>query len=373
MKYDMVDLKGQYEKIKDDVDREIREVLDTTRYIGGPKVDGFAEALADYHGVKEVIPCGNGTDSLQIALMAFDLKEGEEIITSPFTFISTAEVIALLKLKPVFVDIDLHTFNLDVDQIESAITSRTRAIIPVHLFGQPCDMEPIMDIANKHGIYVLEDNAQAIGANYTFSSGTTMKAGAIGHVGSTSFFPSKNLGCYGDGGALTTNDEDLALKMRQIANHGSPKRYYHDFVGVNSRLDAIQAAVLNVKLKHLDEYIKARQDAANIYNDMLAEVDWIKTPTTKEFCSHVFHQYTLKILGVERDKVKAHLDEHGIANSVYYPIPLHLQKAYRNYGYQEGDFPISERSSREVISLPMHTELTREMQSEIVDILKKAI
>ncbi len=365
----MVDLQTQYEHIKPEVDAAIQEVLNSCYFVGGGPVKEFACELSGYLGAKDVIPCGNGTDALQIALMALGLKPGDEVITTPFTFVATAEVIALLQLKPVFVDIHPDTFNIDETKIEEAITSKTRCIIPVHLFGQVANMEAIMNIAKQHNLFVVEDNAQAIGADYTFSDGRRQKAGTIGHIGCTSFFPSKNLGCYGDGGAICTNDLELSEKIRMICNHGSKVKYYHDEIGVNSRLDTIQAAVLRIKLRHLDKYTAARQEAAQIYNELLAGEEPITTPSIATFTTHVFHQYTLKVTS-GRDRLQKKLGEAGIASAIYYPVPLHLQKAYQHNGYQKGDFPVSEMMAEQVLSLPMHTELNRNIQIKIASTLK---
>jgi len=347
--------------------------LDSCYFIGGGPIKTFAQNLADFLGVKHVIPCGNGTDALQIALMALDLKPGDEVITTPFTFVATAEVIALLQLKPVFVDVDYETFNINARLIEDAITERTKCIIPVHLFGQSCNMEAIMKIAQNHGIPIVEDNAQAIGADFQYSNGTVHKAGTIGHIGCTSFFPSKNLGAYGDGGAIFTNDDALATKIRLICNHGSKVRYYHDEIGVNSRLDTMQAAVLNVKLKYLKDYCAARQKAADFYNKQLIGESNVITPVEAKYSTHVYHQYTLKLPNIDRDKVVKNLKENGVASGVYYPIPLHLQNAYKQYGFNQGDFPISEKLAQEVLSLPMHTELTEELQIIILNHLRSAM
>lgn len=357
----MVDLKGQYAKIKDVVDASIAEVLDNTTYINGPKVHEFQKNLETYLGVKHVIPCANGTDALQIAMMGLGLQPGDEVITADFTFAATVEVIALLQLTPVLVDVDPDNFNIDIEAIKKAITPKTKAIVPVHLFGQCANMEAIMDIANTHNLYVIEDNAQAIGANYTFSNGKKAKAGTIGHVASTSFFPSKNLGCYGDGGAIFTNDDALAHTLRGIVNHGMYERYHHDVVGVNSRLDSIQAAVLDAKLPLLDSYNEARQNAANAYDEAFKNQENIITPfRTGTNDNHVFHQYTLKIKNVNRDALVKHLGDNGIPCGVYYPIPLHLQKAYKDERYQEENFKVTNQLVKEVISLPMHTELDDE-------------
>jgi len=357
----MVDLKGQYSKIKNVVDASIAEVLDNTAYINGPKVHEFQKNLEQYLGVKHVIPCANGTDALQIAMMGLNLKPGDEVITADFTFAATVEVIALLQLTPVLVDVDPDTFNIDIDAIKKAITPKTKAIVPVHLFGQCANMEAIMAIAKEHNLYVIEDNAQAIGATYTYSDGTKAKVGTIGHLASTSFFPSKNLGCYGDGGAIFTNDDDLAHYIRGIVNHGMYERYHHDVVGVNSRLDSIQAAVLDAKLPHLDTYNKARIKAANAYDKAFEGHENIITPHRDgDEDNHVFHQYTLKVKGVSRDALVKHLGEKGIPCGVYYPIPLHLQKAYKDSRYNEKDFAVTNQLVKEVISLPMHTELDDE-------------
>ena len=357
----MVDLKSQYEKIKATVDASIQEVLDTTTYINGPKVHEFQKNLEQYLDVKHVIPCANGTDALQIAMMGLDLKPGDEVITADFTFAATVEVIALLQLTPVLVDVDLVNMNISIDAIKKAITPKTKAIVPVHLFGRAANMEAIMRIANEHNLYVIEDNAQAIGANCKFSDGTKKKAGTIGHVASTSFFPSKNLGCYGDGGAIFTNDDELAHKIRGIVNHGMYVRYHHDVVGVNSRLDSIQAAVLDAKLPFLDQYSQARQDAARKYSKAFEGHANIVAPTICDICDcHVFHQYTLRITNGKRDQLMEHLQSKGIPCAIYYPIPLHSQKAYIDSRYKEEDFPVTNQLVKEVISLPMHTELDDE-------------
>lgn len=367
-KIQMVDLKGQYENIKETVNNSIQEVLDTNTYINGPEVHKFQKNLEEYLGAKHVIPCANGTDALQIAMMALDLKPGDEVITADFTFAATVEVIALLQLTPVLVDVEIDTFNISVEAIKKAITPKTKAIVPVHLFGQAANMEAIMQLAKEHNLYVIEDNAQAIGANYKYFDGKKEKVGVIGHVASTSFFPSKNLGCYGDGGAIFTNDDDLAHKLRGIVNHGMYVRYHHDVVGVNSRLDSIQAAVLNAKLQLLDEYNAARQLAAQKYSQALANHDKIVTPyIAGERDSHVFHQYTLRILDADRNALMQHLLDKGIPCAIYYPIPLHSQKAYLDPRYKEEDFPITNQLVQEVISLPMHTELDDEQIKFITD------
>ncbi|KAF0131228.1 MAG: putative PLP-dependent enzyme [Bacteroidetes bacterium] len=370
----MVDLAGQYQKIKPEVDSAIAEILTNTSFINGPAVRQFQANLEKYLGAKHVIPCANGTDALQVAMMVLDLKPGDEIITTSFTFIATAEVIALLQLTPVLVDVDPDTFNIDPDAIERAITPRTKAIVPVHLFGQCADMDRIMEIAKAHDLYVIEDNAQAIGADFHSIDGSVRKAGTIGHIGCTSFFPSKNLGCYGDGGAIFTNDDALADQMRVVVNHGMKVRYYHDFIGINSRLDSIQAAVLDIKLKRLDNYAAARQYAANYYNTAFAGCDKLKTPVTASFTTHVFHQYTLVTHCVNRQQLMDHLQSKGISSAIYYPVPLHLQKAYLDPRYKKGDFPVTEQLSKTVISLPIHTEFDDEtleyVTSSVLEFLK---
>jgi UDP-2-acetamido-2-deoxy-ribo-hexuluronate aminotransferase len=357
----MVDTVGQYHRIRSEMDAAIQEVLETGAYINGPAVKRFTANFANYLGAKHVIPCANGTDALQIALMALDLKPGEEVITTPFTFFATAEVIALLGLIPVFVDIEAHTFNIDPAKIEAAITPKTRCIIPVHLFGLTSDMEPIMEVARKHNLYVIEDNAQAIGGDYTFRDGHQERTGLIGHIGSTSFYPSKNLGAYGDAGALYTNDSVLTEKMTMICNHGTRKKYYHERIGVNSRSHSIQAAVLDIKLRHLDGFVATRQEAASWYDELLGNVKGISLPGRPAYSTHVFHQYTVRILDgrARRDRLQALLTEQGIPTMIYYPVPLHIQQAAASYGYKNGDFPISEACSEQVISLPMHSELDR--------------
>ena len=354
----MVDLKSQYDQIAETVNASIQEVLETTSYINGPQVHAFQKNLEDYLGCKHVIPCANGTDALQIAMMGLGLKPGDEVITADFTFAATVEVIALLQLTPVLVDVDEDTFNISVEAIKKAITPKTKAIVPVHLFGQAANMEEIMALAAKHNLYVIEDNAQAIGANYKYADGSKKKAGVIGDVASTSFFPSKNLGCYGDGGAIFTNNDELAHTLRGVVNHGMYVRYHHDVVGVNSRLDSIQAAVLNAKLPLLDNYNKARQTAAAKYSAALSNHKNIITPIVKgDQDSHVFHQYTLRIINADRDGLMQHLLEKGIPCAIYYPIPLHLQKAYIDPRYKEEHFPVTNKLVKEVISLPMHSEL----------------
>lgn len=356
----MVDLKGQYEKIKEEVNTGIQSVIDSTAFINGPPVKEFQANFEKYLGVKHVIPCANGTDALQIAMMALGLKAGDEVITASFTYVATAEVIGLLGLTPVLVDVDPDTFNIDVASVERNITPKTKAIVPVHLFGQCADMEALMKLAQKHHLYVIEDVAQAIGADYTFSNGTKAKAGTIGTIGCTSFFPSKNLGCYGDGGALYTNDDELAKKIRMIAHHGQSVQYVHDVLGVNSRLDTIQAVVLKAKLKHLDEYAAARNMVADFYDKAFANHPKLKTPARFKQSNHVFHQYTLQLNGIDRTALREQLAERGIPAMIYYPIPLHFQKAFASDRFQKGAFPVTERLCACVLSLPMHTEMDEE-------------
>jgi len=359
-KIQMVDLPGQYKHIKENVDASIQEVLNTAAYINGPFVKEFQADLEQYLNVKHVIPCANGTDALQIAMMGLGLEQGDEVITTDFTFAATVEVIALLKLTPVLVDVDADTYNMNIDALKKAITPKTKAIVPVHLFGQCANMEAVMEVAKTHNLFVIEDNAQAIGADYTFKNGTTKKSGTIGNVGTTSFFPSKNLGCYGDGGAIFTNDDDLAQILRGIVNHGMYKRYYHDVVGVNSRLDSIQAAVLKTKLPLLDTYCDARRKAAEYYSNAFANNINIITPVISNFSTHVFHQYTLQITNGKRNDLHQHLLDNNIPNAIYYPVPLHSQKAYKDVRYNEDDFTITNQLIDTVISLPMHTELEEE-------------
>lgn len=361
----MVDLKGQYEEIKAEVDFEIQQVIENTAFINGPAVKAFQHKLEEYLGVRHVIPCANGTDALQVAMMGLELKPGDEVITTSFTFIATAEVIALLGLTPVLVDVDPDSFNIDPEAIKRAITPKTKAIVPVHLFGQCADMETINNIAKEHNLYVIEDTAQAIGADFYFKDGTKKKAGTIGNIGCTSFFPSKNLGCYGDGGAIFTNDDELAKKMQTIVNHGSDVRYYHDSIGVNSRLDSIQAAVLKIKLPLLDKYAAARNKAAEYYDKAFANEPRLKTPVRVKNSNHVFHQYTIVAESVDREKLIAHLSSKGIPAMIYYPVPLHLQKAYTDPRYKKGDFPITEHLCNTVFSLPMHTELSEDQLQHI--------
>ena len=370
-KIQMVDLQTQYQFIKLKVDKGIEEVLNSAQFINGPAVKTFQTNLEAYLGVKHVIPCANGTDALQIAMMGLGLKPGDEVITADFTYASTVEVIALLGLTPVLVDVDLETFNISPEAIEKAVTSKTKAIVPVHLFGQAAEMDAILKIAKKHNLYVIEDNAQALGANFKHKTGEKVKTGCIGDVGTTSFFPSKNLGCYGDGGAIFTNNDELAHLIRGIANHGMYKRYYHDVVGVNSRLDSIQAAVLNEKLKLLDSYNQSRKESAVKYSHFFRKNPKIITPkTVGEQDSHVFHQYTLRILGADRDSLGQYLTDNKIPFGVYYPVPLHLQKAYKSSNYLEEDFKVTNKLIDEVISLPMHSELDDE---QIQFICKKVL
>lgn len=365
-KIQMVDLIGQYEKIQQEIDKAVLDVIRSSAYINGPEVKAFQAELEQYLGAKHVINCANGTDALQIAMMALDLQPGDEVITADFTYVATAEVIALLKLKPVLVDVNPDTFTLDPAAVERAITPKTKAIVPVHLFGQCAPMEAIMDIARKYKLYVIEDTAQAIGADYFFKDGSKEKAGTIGTIGCTSFFPSKNLGCYGDGGALFTNDDELAKKIRMIANHGQSVLYYHDVVGVNSRLDSIQAAILRIKLRHLDEYAAARRAVADRYDLAFANNPKVKTPVRAQWSDHVFHQYTLVLNGVDRTKLREYLASKDIPAMIYYPVPLHLQKAYVDPRYKAGDFPVTEHLCANVISLPIHTELSAETQDLII-------
>jgi dTDP-4-amino-4,6-dideoxygalactose transaminase len=363
----MVDLKGQYNKIKTEVLSEIEKVIDSSAFINGPAVKEFASDLEKYLGVKHVIPCANGTDALQIALMAYDFPKGSEILVPSWTYVATVEVIALLGYKPVFVEVDSESFNIDITDLKEKKTANTVAIVPVHLYGQCAAMEEIMDFARAENLVVMEDTAQALGAEYTFTSGKILKAGTISDVGTTSFFPSKNLGCFGDGGAIMTNDDDLAARLRMIANHGQRQKYVNESIGVNSRLDTLQAAILKVKLKHLDHYAMARNEVAKYYDEAFQGVEGITTPFRSAFSTHVFHQYTVKLpVDVDRDAFQSKLKEHGIPTMVYYPIPNHLQKAYSYFGNKKGDLPITEELSKRVISLPIHTEMQRETQDFII-------
>lgn len=369
----MVDLQRQYRKIKPEIDEAIQTVINSAAFVKGAQVEQFARHLESYTGAKHVIPVANGTEALQIALMALGLKPGDEVITPTFTFIATAEVVALLGLTPVVVDVEWGTMNMSVEAVRKAITPKTKAIVPVHLFGQCADIEPLLSLAREHNLYIVEDTAQAIGAKYTFSDGRTAQAGTIGEIGCTSFFPSKNLGCYGDGGALFTNDDELAQRIRIIANHGMTIRYHHDMIGVNSRLDTIQAAILDTKLPHLDEYIAARQRAAEYYDKVFAGCDKILIPERSRNSTHVFHQYTLRITEANRDAVRETLTKAGVPAMVYYPIPLHMQKAYQDARYKQGDFPVAERLAACVLSLPMHTELDDEQLSYITEQVLNAV
>jgi dTDP-4-amino-4,6-dideoxygalactose transaminase len=361
----MVDLGGQYQKIRAEINTAIQDVIDSTAYIRGPEVKLFQASLSDYLGTRHTITCGNGTDALQVAMMALDLKPGDEVITSPFTFISTIEVIKLLGLKPVLADIEASTFNIDPEKIEKVISKRTRAIVPVHLFGQCADMEKINLIAGKNGLFVIEDAAQSLGSDYFFKEGRRKKSGTIGTIGCTSFFPSKNLGTFGDGGAIFTDDPVLASRMYSITNHGMTEKYHYDLVGLNSRLDTIQAAILNVKLKYLDQYNQARREAAAFYDRIFSQAEGISIPEKKEFTTHIYHQYTLKVQQGKRNDLKAFLEKNRIPSMIYYPAPVHLQPAYLDLGYGHGAFPVAESISRMVLSLPMHTELDEEQLSYI--------
>jgi UDP-2-acetamido-2-deoxy-ribo-hexuluronate aminotransferase len=361
----MVDTQTQYQKIKSEVDRAIKEVIDSSAFINGKIVQEFALNLARYLDAKYLIPCANGTDALQVAMMGLDLQPGDEVITPSFTYIATTEVIALLKLTPVFVEVDAQTFCIDPMAIRNAVTSKTKAIVPVHLYGQAAPMEEIMDIAREFNLYVIEDNAQAIGCDFIFRNGIRKKTGTIGTIGTTSFYPSKNLGAYGDGGALYTNDDALAVKLKMIANHGQSKRYYHDVVGCNSRLDSIQAAILNEKLKHLDEYCEARREAAKFYDNAFAGCAKIKTPSRASYSNHVFHQYTLILEGVDRDELHKYLTEQKIPSMIYYPVPAHQQKMFAQYNSSSLNMPVTDWLTHRVISLPMHTELDEEQLTYI--------
>lgn len=367
----MVDLHTQYQRIKGEIDEAIQQVLNTSAFIQGPQVQQFAEALATYNDVDFVIPCANGTDALQIAMMALEYKPGDEIVLPVHTYVATAEVIALLGLTPVFTEVDPDTFNIDPNQIQEKITPCTRAIVPVHLYGQCADMEAILAIAKRNNLDVIEDTAQALGAIYTFSDGRKMRAGTMGTIGTTSFFPSKNLGCYGDGGALLTRDSKLAEKLKMIANHGQRIKYHHDIIGINSRLDTLQAAILRVKLNYLDEYISARNAVANFYDQKLSSIEGLQRPQRSRQSTHVFHQYTLRISNNRRDELKTFLEKREIPSMIYYPVPLHLQKAYRRKGVEEGAFPITETLSAEVISLPIHTEMSEDQLLFIANSIKE--
>ena len=366
----MVDLQGQYQHIKQEVDLAVRDVLAEARFVGGPEVSAFEEELAAYARARQAVTCASGTDALQLALTALGLRPGDEVITVPFTFVSTLEVIALLGLRPVLVDVRPDTFCMDISQIEAAISPRTKAILPVHLFGQCADMERILAIARQHNLFVIEDACQALGAEVTFSDGSVRHAGTMGNVGCTSFFPTKNLGCFGDGGALLTNDPALADRLRSVANHGMSRKYYYGHVGLNSRLDTLQAAVLRVKLRHLDEYLAARRRAARLYDETLASCPGVVIPAKAPYSTHTYHQYTLRVAPMRRDTLRQQLADADIPTMIYYPCPLHLQKAYQHLGYHEGDFPVSEMLSKEALSLPMHTELTPDQIQYITEQLK---
>ena len=367
----MVDLKGQYQKIKSEIDAAMIACVESAEFINGKLVSSFSENLAKYVGVKHVIPCANGTDALQIALMALDLQPGDEVIVPAFTYVATAEVIALLHLVPVMVDVMPDDFSINLEQVKNAITSKTKAIVPVHLFGQCAGMEELLSIAKEHNIFVVEDTAQAIGAKYIFKDGSIHQAGTMGHIGTTSFFPSKNLGCYGDGGAIFTNNDALATRLKMMANHGQSKKYQHDVIGVNSRLDTLQAVILDIKLKHLDEYCTARNAAADYYDAQLKDIVGITIPKRVANSTHVFHQYTMKIADGKRDALKAFLQEKGIPTMVYYPFPLHFQKAYQTPRFPKGIFPVAEELCEIVLSLPIHTEMNSEMQDYIINSIKE--
>lgn len=370
MNIKMVDLQGQYLRIKPEIDKAIEEVLMSTAFIQGPQVSSFATALAASVCAPFVIPCANGTDALQIAMMALDLKPGDEVILPVHTYVATAEVIALLGLTPVFIDVEESTFNLDIAQIESRITSRTKAIVPVHLYGQCVDMAPLLETARRNNLFVIEDAAQALGAEYTFPDGSRKTAGTMGTIGTTSFFPSKNLGCYGDGGAIFTSDAGLADKIRMIANHGQKKKYHHEIIGVNSRLDTLQAAILEVKLKYLKDYTRRRNEVATFYDAHLEGISGLNVPVRSAFSTHVFHQYTIRVQG-QRDVLKVWLEERGVPTMIYYPVPLHLQNAYRKDDAPEGMFPVTEHLSKTVLSLPIHTEMTAEEMQYITESIRK--
>jgi UDP-2-acetamido-2-deoxy-ribo-hexuluronate aminotransferase len=370
-KIKIVDLQKQYQRIKPEIDQAIQQVLDSTAFIQGPAVEEFAQALANYTKAKFVIPCANGTDALQIAMMALEFKPGDEIILPVHTYVATAEVMALLRLTPVFVDVCEDSFNIDITQLESKITNKTVAIVPVHLYGQCANMEGLLEIAGKHKLHIIEDAAQALSADYIFKDGNSKKAGTIGTIGTTSFFPSKNLGCFGDGGAIFTNDTELAARIKMIANHGQQKKYYHDIVGVNSRLDTLQAAILKVKLSFLNDYSRRRIDVADYYDRALGKISGLEIPSRSKNSTHVFNQYTLKIKQGHRDSLKKHLTDYGIPTMIYYPLPLHLQQAYRSAEFGEGSFPVAERLSKSVISLPIHTEMMTDQLEFICTAIKK--
>lgn len=366
----MVDLASQYHHFKTELDAALINCVESTAFINGPAVKEFQKSLETYLGVKHVIPCANGTDALQIAMMALGLKRGDEVIVPSFTYVATAEVIALLGLKPIMVDSNPNTFNITADIIEKAITPKTKAIVPVHLFGQSADMDAIMVLAEKHKLWVIEDNAQAIGADYTSKTNGTKKAGTIGHIGCTSFFPSKNLGCYGDGGALMTNDDALAETIRMVANHGQKQKYYHSVVGVNSRLDTLQAVILNIKLRHLDTYCTARRTVADAYDAAFKNIDGLQTPVRSDFSTHVFHQYTLQVKGNKRVALQAHLQDKGVPSMIYYPVPLYKQEAFKKYVKKGFSLPITEGLCTEVLSLPIHTEMPDHTLNYIIESVK---
>ena len=369
-KIKMVDLQKQYQRIKPEIDSAIQEVVNSTAFIQGPQVAQFAKALAEYTGAKHVIPCGNGTDALQIAMMALDYRPGDEVILPVHTYVATAEVIALLGLIPVFIDVEETTFNIDVTQLKSKITKKTKAIVPVHLYGQCANMEEILRIAEEYKLHVIEDAAQALSAEFIFSNGKRKKAGTLGTIGCTSFFPSKNLGCFGDGGAIFTNDPDLAEKISMMANHGQKIKYHHDSIGVNSRLDTLQAAILNVKLKYLNEYTQKRNEAAAYYDEHLKAIEQIHMPYRVSYSTHAFHQYTLRVTGADRDEFQLYLNTCGVPTMIYYPVPLHLQKAYRQPGVDRGAFPVTEKLSKTVLSLPVHTEMDEVQLKYICTMIK---
>jgi len=370
-KIEMVDLKGQYLKIKDEVDAAIQHCINTTTFINGPQVNEFKDNLAAYLNVKHLIPCANGTDALQIALMALELNQGDEVIVPSFTYVATTEVIALLGLVPVMVDVDPKTFNITPELIEQAISSKTKVVVPVHLFGQSANMEEIMEVAKKYNLYVIEDNAQAIGSTYTFKDGTTAKTGTIGHIGTTSFFPSKNLGCYGDGGAICTNNDELGVKIKMMANHGQVKKYVHKYIGVNSRLDTLQAGILNVKLKYLDQYSAARAAAASYYDQGLSKISGIEVPARSSKSTHVFHQYTILVSDGKRDELKTFLESNGIPAMIYYPIPLNQQEAFQKISRVVGELLASVELCKCVLSLPIHTEMQQGEQDYIINTIQE--
>lgn len=372
-KIQMVDLVTQYSEIQTEVDQAIKDICVKAQFINGPDVSAFTEEFKTYLGAKHVIPCANGTDALQIALMALDLQPGDEVITPSFTYIATTEVIALLRLKPVFVEVNADDFCMNIENLKAAITPKTKAIVPVHLYGQAANMEAIMDVAEKHNLFVIEDNAQAIGCDYIFSDGSKKKTMTIGHIGCTSFFPSKNLGCYGDGGAITTNDDDLAAQMRMIANHGQSERYYHDVVGCNSRLDTIQAAVLRIKLRKLDTYIAKRNYVAEYYDRELSPIEGITIPSRTSYSNHVFHQYTLQLEGINRDDLNAFLASKDIPSMIYYPVPGHKQKMFASFNLGELDMPVTDSLTLRVISLPIHTEFDDDQLKYICDTIKEFV